>query len=364
MPDPLDPSSDSGENPTTSRDTSPDPQDSAVEEKVPKSPIDHDSAEITEARTGKRSREELMQQDMLSFRPAPPRAHMQQILAPRITSFPTNPLETVQEARPMDAEAKISATMSHGRNAVAEVPSLEEFSRMSRSERKKFREKKRRSDVNKGFDELMSLLVRVDPAIRTEMEEQERGKKNFNKTSHSLEGDNLALNRVDLISRTVTVIARMHRQNEDQKALIAELTQGGGRDSDAAAARQAIKDNRVSIPRVVHEFVCCAVLYRVPLIEKLSLACVASTPQYDTGTDDDSVLGSTRSCASRTGCPWLKRCVSSPSHHARSPGTCWPPRSYRRDGILSNAVCSGSSISCTAAAWRNARIRNASTRLS
>jgi hypothetical protein len=151
---------------------------------------------------------------------------------------------------------------------------------MSRSERKKFREKKRRSDVNKGFDELMSLLVKVDPTIKAEMEEQEKCKKNYNKASHSSEGENLALNRVDLISRTVTVIARMYRQNEDQKALIAELTQGGEADSDAAAARQAIKDNRVSIQCVVLEFICCAVLHWVPLIENLSLACASSTQQY------------------------------------------------------------------------------------
>lgn len=260
MLDPLDPSSDSGENPAASRDASPDPQDSVAEEKEPKIPIDQDSAKITEARTGKRSHEELMQQAMLSFPPVPSRAHLQQVLAPRITFYPTNPLETVQEARPMH-EAMISSTKSHGRIAGAEEPSFDEFARMSRSERKKFREKKRRSDVNKGFDELMSLLVRVDPAIRTEMEEQERCKKNSNKASHSSEGDNLALNRVDLISRTVAVIARMYRQNEDQKALIAELTQEGGGDSDAAAARQAIKDNRVSIPHVVLEFSLCADLH-------------------------------------------------------------------------------------------------------
>ena len=262
MPDHLDPSSDSGENPAASRDTSPDSQDSAAEEKEPKIPIDHHSTKITETRTGKRSHEELMQQEMLSFPPAPSRPQMQQVLAPRVASFPTNPLETVQdEARPMDAEAKILSAKSHGRNTVAEEPSHDEFALMSRSERKKFREKKRRSDVNKGFDELMSLLVKVDPTIKAEMEEQEKCKKNYNKASHSSEGENLALNRVDLISRTVTVIARMYRQNEDQKALIAKLAQGGGGDSDAAAAKQAIKDNRVSIPRVVLEFVCCAVLY-------------------------------------------------------------------------------------------------------
>jgi hypothetical protein len=37
--------------------------------------------------------------------------------------------------------------------------SPEDLSKLSRSERKRHREKKRRSDVNKGFDDLINLLV-------------------------------------------------------------------------------------------------------------------------------------------------------------------------------------------------------------
>ena len=253
MSDHLDPSSDGGENPVANRDTSPEHHDSVAEEEEHTSPIDQ--------RTRKRSHNELTQEDMLSFPPAPPHAHMQQVLAPRIASFTTNALETVQETRPIVTEATILSPKSYGGKAGAEEPSLDEFARMSRSERKKFREKKRRSDVNKGFDELMSLLVKVDPTIKAEMEEQERCKRNSNKTTNSSEGENLALNRVDLISRTAMVIARMYRQNEEQRALLAELTRGGGADSDVAAARQAIKDNRVSIP-------CCT---RICLLRRFAL---------------------------------------------------------------------------------------------
>jgi hypothetical protein len=178
--------------------------------------------------------------------------HMQALLAPRIPSFPTNPLEMEQAA-------------STRRNI--DEPSSDEFARMTRSERKKYREKKRRSDVNKGFDELLTLLIRVDPDLKGEIEEQEKAKKHQSKSSHSVDGDNHVLNRVDLISRTTIALGRMHRQNQEQKALIAELSQGTGGDADtAAAARQAMKDNRVGIPR--------AVLATVIRIEYLILAFV------------------------------------------------------------------------------------------
>lgn len=47
-----------------------------------------------------------------------------------------------------------------------------ENSNMSRAERKKLREKKRRNDVNKGFDELLSLLIEIEPDIQTDPEER------------------------------------------------------------------------------------------------------------------------------------------------------------------------------------------------
>lgn len=53
------------------------------------------------------------------------------------------------------------------------------------------------------------------------------------------------MNRVDLISRTITTLDRMSRENEKQKALLSEMSKGGN--LEIAAARQAIKDDRVSI---------------------------------------------------------------------------------------------------------------------
>ena len=101
--------------------------------------------------------------------------------------------------------------------------SAEEIAKMSRSERKRHREKKRRSDVNKGFDELMTLLLEIDPSVRAEAEERaRRGQWKGQLGAHE---DNL-LSRVDLISRAVEVLRRIHRENEERKLLIASLTSG------------------------------------------------------------------------------------------------------------------------------------------
>lgn len=100
--------------------------------------------------------------------------------------------------------------------------SADNFAKMSRSERKRHREKKRRSDVNKGFDELMTLLLEIDPQVRLEAEE--RARRGQWKGTFGAHEENL-LSRVDLISRTVEVLRRIHRENEERKQIIATLTQ-------------------------------------------------------------------------------------------------------------------------------------------
>jgi Helix-loop-helix DNA-binding domain len=133
---------------------------------------------------------------------------------------------------------------------------------MSRSERKRHREKKRRSDVNKGFEDLTNLLVEVDAGVRMEVEE-ERARRlqakagdaagttgsnsNTNtNTNHkskkallslsalasgssvSLQGDDNVLSRVDLIDRATTVLRRLHTENEQRKVLIEHLMAAQG----------------------------------------------------------------------------------------------------------------------------------------
>jgi hypothetical protein len=96
---------------------------------------------------------------------------------------------------------------------------------MSRSERKRHREKKRRNDVNKGLDELMNLLFEIDPDLRKETEDYRirRGKSKAAGGATGAHDENL-LSRVDLISHAVEVLRRVHRENEERKKIIAALT--------------------------------------------------------------------------------------------------------------------------------------------
>jgi hypothetical protein len=90
----------------------------------------------------------------------------------------------------------------------------EALAHMSRSERKRHREKKRRNDVNKGFDDLMELLIAIDPV--SQAEHDERSKRGGPAEDH-------VLSRVELIGRTVEVLRRVHRENEERKLIIQQL---------------------------------------------------------------------------------------------------------------------------------------------
>jgi hypothetical protein len=102
--------------------------------------------------------------------------------------------------------------------------SANDFAKMSRSERKRHREKKRRNDVNKGLDELMNLLLEIDPNLRKDTEEYRvrRGKSKAGGGAAGAHDDNL-LSRVDLISHAVEVLRRVHRENEERKKVITAL---------------------------------------------------------------------------------------------------------------------------------------------
>jgi hypothetical protein len=102
--------------------------------------------------------------------------------------------------------------------------SPEDLSKLSRADRKRNREKKRRKNVNKGFDDLMNLLIEIDPKVRAEAEE--RARRGKWKGSIGAQEENL-LTRADLITRSADVLRQVHRENEARKVIIMELTQGG-----------------------------------------------------------------------------------------------------------------------------------------
>jgi hypothetical protein len=120
-------------------------------------------------------------------------------------------------------------------------PTPEQYAQMNRSERKKHREQKRRRVANNGLDELTALLVEIDPSIKAEAAgrrmKARKGHASGRSTKASSGTDNeenkQLLNRVDLISRTVSVLDRLNRENKQQKLIIQQLI-GGARSSGIA----------------------------------------------------------------------------------------------------------------------------------
>lgn len=89
------------------------------------------------------------------------------------------------------------------------------------------------------------LSTNSSPSLRAELEEGEKcTNSRRSQRSSSIDGDHsLALNRVDLISRTIETLEMIYREKEESEARASEISQAG---NDFAAARQAIKDDRVS----------------------------------------------------------------------------------------------------------------------
>lgn len=91
--------------------------------------------------------------------PPPSQTSVHPVLAPRTGAF--MPPDAFNAASFPLSGANGAQSSLGGTAGVDEEPSAEDFARMSRSERKRYREKRRRSEVNRGFDELTAVLLRV-----------------------------------------------------------------------------------------------------------------------------------------------------------------------------------------------------------
>lgn len=106
-------------------------------------------------------------------------------------------------------------------SVIDENPTATELAKMSRSERKRHREKKRRNDVNRGFDELQALLNEIDCELRgADADVRDTCRHDKYQVANSEES---FLSRVELITRTTQVLRRIHRENEERKLIVDRL---------------------------------------------------------------------------------------------------------------------------------------------
>jgi len=105
-------------------------------------------------------------------------------------------------------------------SSTGDVP--EEAKAQARSERKRCREKQRRSDVNRQFNDLTQLLQKID----AEESNGEDGKSSSTvATSHHHRLTFNPANRVDLIARTIILLEKLHDASKKRKAEISSLQQ-------------------------------------------------------------------------------------------------------------------------------------------
>ena len=83
-----------------------------------------------------------------------------------------------------------------------------------KSERKRQREKDRRKEMAEGFVELGHLLAQVDPD-----DDSSRGKRSRRNSEDagSADADASGMTRIDLISRAIDTIRRLHNENLELK---------------------------------------------------------------------------------------------------------------------------------------------------
>eukprot|EP00543_Licmophora_paradoxa_P009170 CAMPEP_0202448492 /NCGR_PEP_ID=MMETSP1360-20130828/7304_1 /ASSEMBLY_ACC=CAM_ASM_000848 /TAXON_ID=515479 /ORGANISM="Licmophora paradoxa, Strain CCMP2313" /LENGTH=264 /DNA_ID=CAMNT_0049066091 /DNA_START=325 /DNA_END=1119 /DNA_ORIENTATION=+ len=94
---------------------------------------------------------------------------------------------------------------------------------MDKAQRKRERERQRRNEVNQGFDDLLALLVSIDPAIRKEVSRREEAKHFHEGKKGNPDTDTQLVNRVEVMAKTSEVLMRLHHENEERKALVEKL---------------------------------------------------------------------------------------------------------------------------------------------
>jgi hypothetical protein len=99
-----------------------------------------------------------------------------------------------------------------------------------KTERKRQREKQRRSDLANAFDELGVLVARLEPDDEQDGSSAARKKRRKSENEVDQSGEASGMTRLDLIGRTIETIRRLHKENVDLKGDAAKSRKGGSDD--------------------------------------------------------------------------------------------------------------------------------------
>eukprot|EP00980_Cylindrotheca_fusiformis_P000276 scaffold66_cov115-Cylindrotheca_fusiformis.AAC.8 len=114
-------------------------------------------------------------------------------------------------------------SLDGGENEPTDAANEDDRHATKRSERKRQREKQRRSDLSSAFDELAAFIVQVEP----ESGDLDPDAKKKRKKSDGGE-DASGITRLELIGRALRIMRRLHTENEERKRIIAGIQEKGG----------------------------------------------------------------------------------------------------------------------------------------
>lgn len=140
-------------------------------------------------------------------------------ILPRLRSGSTNSPHPTNRAVAADRTDLLAVpdNMSDLGNIDDDPPTGEDGENTSKkSERKRQREKQRRSDLANAFDELANLLSRIEPDdLDASSNSRRRRRRNSADDGAEADADAAGMTRLDLIGRTVDALRRLHRENAE-----------------------------------------------------------------------------------------------------------------------------------------------------
>ena len=115
----------------------------------------------------------------------------------------------------------------------------------TKSERKRQRERQRRSDLASAFDELASILSLIDPDESSDSlsTRQKRRKKSVGDAADLDANESAGSTRLHLIGKSVDVLRRLHNENVELKR-IHERNNGEEKDDDKVSERYISNNNQ------------------------------------------------------------------------------------------------------------------------
>jgi len=139
-----------------------------------------------------------------------------------LTGAVLNPVSRDADVTQVSISSNVTTTDTNPHEITIQKPEDENLTAEKariQSERKRSREKQRRSDVNTQFADLTALLKKVE----AEDVQSDENRKAFVKELSTASSNNM--NRVDLIGKTITVLNRVHNENLKRKRTIDELNE-------------------------------------------------------------------------------------------------------------------------------------------